>query len=135
MKRSLGLMLIVLVVALAAYIAGCSSTVVKSVQSSFVGAEKHEITLTEAVKYIQAYRKASPASAIKGGSFQRAILDKILAQPGCDGIRCYYAHNDDGSPTLVLVGITADGSDMTKGAIAEKITPCPPWCDESSELK
>jgi uncharacterized lipoprotein NlpE involved in copper resistance len=135
MKRSIMTVVIVVLIALIAFFVGCSTNNKKAIQTSFVGAEKHEVTLSDAVKFVQNFRKNPQTPKIQGGSFQRGILDKILAQPDCEGIRYYYAQNDDGTPTLVLVGITAKGSDMTKGTIAEKVSPCPPVCDDASELK
>ncbi len=37
----------------------------------------------------------------------RNILDKILSQPGCVGIRLYNAIDENGNKTLVFVGIDA----------------------------
>ncbi|MEO6000823.1 MAG: hypothetical protein ABIN89_28510 [Chitinophagaceae bacterium] len=38
----------------------------------------------------------------------RNILERILAQPGCEGIRFYNAINEMGRTTLVYVGIDAN---------------------------
>ena len=105
-----------------------------NVDSKFPGAEKHEVPLADAKKYVQNHRKNPKAPTIKAGAFHRAIIDKILAQDGCDGIRIYHAQLDDGSPTFVVVGITAAGADLTQNTIAESIMPCPPFCDAASEL-
>jgi hypothetical protein len=135
MKRSILIVGIVIAVAIIAFFIGRNSCVYKPAQTSFPGAEKHEVTLSDAMKYVQNFRKANPEAKIKGGSLNRAIFDKILAQPGCEGIRFYYAKMEDSSSTLVLVGISAEGTDMTKGVIAERIMPCPPMCGNSSELQ
>lgn len=135
MKRPIVTVVIVIVVAIIAFILGRQTGVEKPMQTNFPGAEKHEVTLSDAVKYVQNFRTMNPTTKIKGGSFQRAILDKILAQTDCDGIRYYFAQTEDSSSTLVLVGITAKGTDMTKGVIAEKALPCPPWCAATSEFK
>jgi uncharacterized lipoprotein NlpE involved in copper resistance len=134
MKRPIVTVVIVIVVAIIAFFVGRNTCIEKPMQTNFPGAEKHEVTLSDAVKFVQNYRKTTPTPKIQGGSFQRAILDKILAQSDCDGIRYYYAQNDDGTLTLVLVGMTIKGTDITKGAIADRSAPCPPWCDAASEL-
>jgi hypothetical protein len=105
------------------------------IDAKFPGAEKHETLLADAKKFIQNHRKNPKVPKINGGSFHRGILDKILAQKGCDGIRYYYAQKEDGTPTLVLVGINSSGTDLTKAAIAEGSMPCPPYCDSDTELK
>lgn len=44
----------------------------------------------------------------------RNIMEKILAQPGCVGMRFYYGINDEGQKTLVYVGVGADGNDLVR---------------------
>lgn len=98
------------------------------------GNQDHHISLDNAKRYTKNYRDNPPGPKVKGGSFDRTILDEILAQPGCAGIRCYYAIKDDGAPTLVIAGITADGEDLYNGVLAEEWFPCPPFCWVTSPL-
>ncbi|HRE51111.1 MAG TPA: hypothetical protein PK339_06815 [Flavitalea sp.] len=42
----------------------------------------------------------------------RNILDQILAQPGCAGIRFYNAYNENGEQTMVYVGINQEGKNI-----------------------
>jgi hypothetical protein len=101
----------------------------------YTGYENHLITLDQAVKYIQNFKNSPSAPSIKGAYFGRSAFDKILAQSGCTGIRYYYAKKDDGTPTLVLVGIDGSGNDITGGGIyAEEAFPCPPYCGGPSPL-
>jgi hypothetical protein len=79
---------------------------------------------------------------IRGQFFGRDILTKILEQPDCMGIRFYYAINEEGQKTLVLVGADAKGASMWPSeAVTGKLKgggggntggdaayPCPPWC-------
>ena len=76
-----------------------------SVKAQYSGNENHVVTLDQAVKYIQNFKQNPVAPSMKGGYFGRNIFDKILAQGGVVGIRYYYAAKDDGTPTLVLVGV------------------------------
>jgi hypothetical protein len=94
----------------------------------------HSISLKEAKELIKARNTGLKGTTAKGGTFNRKIFDKILAQKGCVAIRYYYAQNKDGSPTLVFVGVDAKGKDMTKATIAERQSICPPWCDSESAL-
>jgi hypothetical protein len=100
-------------------------------QQQFTGNENHVITLDQAVKFIQNYTFSPTAPNIKGGLFARSIFDKILSQPGCIGIRYYYAKKDDGSPAIVLVGVDGSGNDLMQGPLGELIFPCPPYCGPS----
>jgi hypothetical protein len=94
----------------------------------YSGQENHVISVDQALKYIQNFKNFPKAPMIKGAYFGRSIFDKILAQPGCVGIRYYYAQKDDGTPTLVLVGIDGGGNDLTGGPVGEESFPCPPYC-------
>jgi hypothetical protein len=135
MKSPIVTVAIVIVVAIIAFFVGRHTCVYKPQKTNFPGAEKHEVALSDAVKYVQNFRKAAPTPEIKGGSFDRGAIDKILAQPSCALLRIYYGKDENGKPNLILLGVDKDGKDMTKGMIMEKAIPCPPWCDESSELK
>jgi hypothetical protein len=107
---------------------------VYTVNAQYKGDENHVVTLAQAAKYIQNFKNHPTAPAIKGGHFARSIFDKILAQPGCVGIRYYYAALDDGSPTMVLVGVDQNGNDIDSGVIGETTYPCPPYCSSANEL-
>jgi hypothetical protein len=129
MKSPIVTVAIVIVVAIIAFFVGRHTCIYKSQKTSFPGAEKHEITQADAEKYIQNFRENPQTPKIHGGSFQRAIIDKILAQPDCNGIRYYYAQTEDSSSTLVLVGITSSQKDLKTGVYADMSFPCPPFCE------
>jgi hypothetical protein len=78
---------------------------------------------------------------VKGHFFGRDIINKILGQPGCMGIRIYHAINDNAEKTLVLIGADDRGKDMwpsdssgkgkLKGGgntVGDQAVPCPPNC-------
>jgi hypothetical protein len=120
-------------------LAGCVVTAaimlsINAVNAQYTGNENHVVTLAQAAKYIQNFKNHPTAPTIKGGHFARNIFDKILAQPGCVGIRYYYAALDDGSPTMVLVGVDQNGNDIDSGVIGEATFPCPPFCGSANEL-
>ncbi len=93
----------------------------------------HRIELEEAQEMIGRYRRANPDSK-HAVMYTRVPFDRILAQPGCSGIRMYYAMHPDGLPTLVLVGVDVEGNDMDQGELAEWMYPCPPVCAINSAL-
>jgi hypothetical protein len=66
--------------------------------------------------------------------FWKDSIEKLINQPGCVGMRYYYGRQANGAPVLVLVGVDAQGKDMTKGFMAEKSWPCPPFCGWDSVL-
>ena len=92
---------------------------------------RHFISCEEAVLLL---RRRPTKVTERGGHFPRAVIDDILAQPGCNGLRFYYGTKADGSMTMVFVGIDATERDMTDGVIIEDYYPCPPFCDATSAL-
>ena len=84
-----------------------------------------EISHEMAADFVKAFEQAHP-NENRGYHLGRNIIEKILAQPGCAGIRFYYGLNEEGQKTLVYVGMDADGKDLVKrtvvmqsGALAE----------------
>jgi len=105
-----------------------------SVKAQYTGSGNHVVTLDQAVKYIQNFKQNPVAPTTKGGYFERNIFDKILGQGGVVGIRYYYAAKDDGTPTVILVGVDSTGSDMVQGVVGEWSMPCPPFCGSTNQL-
>jgi hypothetical protein len=97
--------------------------------------EGHEVSLDSAKQYIANLKSDAVQIKTKGGLFYREAFEKILAQKDCIGIRYYYAKTNDGTPTLVLVGVDSKGNDMVEGAIMERSQPCPPYCPNESLIK
>ena len=75
-----------------------------------------EISHELAQEFITAYEKAYPGEN-RGYHIGRNIIEQILAQPGCVGMRFYYGLNEDGVKTLVYVGIDAEGKDLVKRTV------------------
>src|SRR5580692_1782666 len=99
-----------------------------------------EISHELAAEFINAYLETHPGEN-RGYHLGRNIIEHILAQPGCVGMRFYYGLNEDGIKTLVYVGIDAEGKDLVKrtvitangdltvadGIMADRVTSLPPW--------
>ncbi len=98
------------------------------------GHESHYVTLAEASRLTRAFRNAVAVGEPKGGYFSRRIFYNILGQQSCVGIRLYFGKQDDGTPTLVLVGVAKTGDDMILGVIGEDVWLCPPWCADCNPL-
>lgn len=77
-----------------------------------------EISHEMAADFVRSYEKTYPSATI-GYTVGRNIIDQILAQPGCVGLRFYNAINEFGQTTLVYVGVDAQGSDMMKTVIVD----------------
>src|SRR5690606_7385373 len=61
-------------------------------------------------KFVQDFQTANQTSY--HFTVGRQIIDQILAQPGCEGIRMYQAYNEAGEETLVYMGLNAEGQEI-----------------------
>ena len=100
---------------------------------AFTGKEAEEFPLDTAAEWTANYRKANP-NGIKAHFFGKDIIQRILDQDGCVGIRCYYALDEKGVQQMIIVGADKDENDLYNGIIAEKSLPCPTYCPKSSPL-
>lgn len=82
--------------------------------------EDQEITLAQGAVLTAAFRTASPDDTILAEVSGRAIIEKILSQPGCHKIRIYKGLDSTGKPSNVLVGVDADGNDIVEGVLGNR---------------
>lgn len=99
---------------------------------AFDGTEGGEITLSEGANLTKEHRLRNP-TAIKARFFGKDILNKIMEQEGCMGIRIYYGLDENGKRQLVLVGADADENDMLD-LVVDTSVPCPNLCSSPNDL-
>lgn len=90
--------------------------------------QDHDITRAAAAASTRRHRDGAGQGAHLATLFPREVYERILAQPGCAGIRAYEGRDEKGNRQTILVGVDADGNDMTGGVLAEFGLPCPPYC-------
>jgi hypothetical protein len=109
----------------------------KPEENPITGREGGPIKLDVAASWTRNYRDKHPGETISQ-FFGKEILEKILSQQNCLGIRFYYAHdkplggwqrfiisisnfllkvigNVDGNKHLIIVGVMSDGNDQLDG--------------------
>jgi hypothetical protein len=108
-----------------------------------------EIGLELGTQMVKGYQKANP-SDVHSYLIGRDIIDQILAQPGCVGIKFFNALNEHGKKTLVYLGVDKNGDaileisvvntagvlESEKGIVADRIRERngkPSTFDEDSE--
>jgi hypothetical protein len=101
---------------------------------TFTGNEGAVITLAEGSKMTAAYRATISTGDTIALAVGKNLVNSILGQTGCMGIRMYFALDKDGNNQLVLVGVDANGDDMTAGVIVDKAYACPPYCSQKNTL-
>lgn len=62
---------------------------------------------------IRDFQVANPQET-KGYVIGNHVIEQILAQPGCCGIKFYNAYNESGVKTLVYVGVDQEGQDIVR---------------------
>ena len=98
---------------------------------AFDGTEGGEISLITGSQMTAAYRAANPNSTI-AHFFGKEILNQLLEQENCVGIRIYYGIKDD-KTELVLVGVDSEENDLL-GLVADLSLPCPKTCSSPNPL-
>jgi hypothetical protein len=83
--------------------------------TSFSGNENHLIDTERAIELTERYRLSVALDSHLGGFFGRQAIAKLLSQNACVGIRIYFAEEDDGKPSFVLVGADANNRDLFQG--------------------
>ena len=128
-------------------------------QRRFTGAEAGPLDLDTAAAWTAAERRQHP-DEVHGYFFGRQILERILAQPDCMGLRVYYATDPATNQRhLLVVGADAHQNDQlpapphrpadpasppptptpraartVTGLIAEMASPCPDMCGKPNPL-
>jgi len=93
----------------------------------------HRISLADAAAHTRRHREAK-ALPVTAGAFHADQVRALLAQPGCALLRIYHGRDEQGAPTMILVGADAEGDDLVTGTILEWDHPCPPFCSTGNAL-
>jgi hypothetical protein len=102
--------------------------------SSNIASIGEEIGVELGTQMVKDYQQANP-SDVHSFLIGRKIIDQILAQPGCVGIKFYSAYDEIGKKTFVYVGVDQNGKaiieckvvntegqlDSAKGIVADRI--------------
>lgn len=102
----------------------------------FTGNENHDIDFDDAAILTERYRDSISSGECIGCYFGKSALNALLEQSGCVGLRYYYGLDANNSPTLVLVGVDAEGNDIIgEGKIClDHPIGCPDVCSEANPL-
>ena len=102
------------------------------------GSDAGPLDLNLAKSWVAKFKGSVGPDEIPSRYFGRDVIDQILAQQGCTGLRIYYAINDGGEKVLIISGVDSTGTDMLpvsptlvagESTLADASYPCPPYCD------
>lgn len=99
---------------------------------TFSGNEGQVITLAEGAELTARHRMKYPNGGL-GVAYGSELIQQLLDNPGCVGVRMYFAQESDGSQTVVLVGVDETGNDLLN-LIVENGIRCPNFCGDSNAL-
>ena len=68
------------------------------------------------------------SDAVIAHYFGKDVVEKIMKQTGCVGVRMYYSKKTNGKSGFKFVGVDKNGKDMAPIVIAGPGTFCPPIC-------
>lgn len=106
---------------------------------TFDGSEGKPIDAATAQKWMANYKTSlkEPNDTL-AHFFGFSIIEQILGEPGCKGIRIYYGIDDAGKKQLLLIGADANGNNLWPDAtapaggggniVADYSFPCPDYC-------
>ena len=92
------------------------------------------ISLQEASEMTARYRATIQPGETIAVAVSNDILTRISNQGSCTGVRMYFAIDENGAKTLVMVGVDEQGNDITEGLVANKLRKSPPWNIQQNEL-
>jgi hypothetical protein len=95
------------------------------------------IDLEIARQWAANYRDKNPEGT-RGHFFGSEIIQQILSEAGCVGVRIYYAVDEKGEKKLLIVGVDGEGNNLLPlegsaldgggNTIADYSFPCPTYC-------
>ena len=101
------------------------------------GSDAGPIDLNLAKSWVAKFKKNAGPNEIQSRYFGRDVIDQILAQQGCTGLRIYYAINDGGERVMIISGVDSTGANMVstsptlvagENTLADFSWPCPGSC-------
>ncbi len=103
-------------------------------QFLLTGEEEHHVAISDAARLTANARAMARPDAVNAFIYGRRVLDRMLAQSACVGIRAYYGLHPNGMPTFVLSGVKPDGADIVDGVLAQDPVLRPAWCGAANVL-
>ena len=101
------------------------------------GSDAGPLDLKLAKSWVAKFKGSVGPDEIQSRYFGRDVIDQILAQQGCTGLRIYYAINDGGEKVLIISGVDSTGANMVptsptlvagENTLADASLPCPGYC-------
>ena len=76
------------------------------------------------------YPVSVSSDAVIAHYFGKDVVEKIMKQTGCVGVRMYYSKKTNGKSGFKFVGVDKNGKDLAPIVIAGPQNMCPPLCND-----
>lgn len=106
--------------------------------ANFDGTEGDPLDLATAKQWTANFRSTlENANETQAHYFGNEIIQQVLGQVNCVGVRIYYALDDDGEKKLLIVGVDSKGENILStvggrtsdgGGVVDFSYPCPTYC-------
>jgi hypothetical protein len=83
------------------------------------------IPLEDFRKMTDEFKKSVGSEDTRAVSYGKTVLEQVLSQKGCVGIRFYFAKDKEGKTTLVFIGVDKNGNDITAPVNAKTTDSAP----------
>lgn len=95
----------------------------------------HVISLDEAKQMTHAYQNSTQFQGMTiACKIDKEAYQLVMNQPNCVSVRTYFGLNSEEKLTIVVVGVDAEGEDMTDGVLVNRGQDCPNFCNIDSPL-
>ncbi|MCZ8021876.1 MAG: hypothetical protein O9302_14770 [Cyclobacteriaceae bacterium] len=104
-----------------------------------------KISKKQAREWVARYRKENEGNpkVLYSETFDKDLIQELLNEPGCAGIRIYNSIDDEGKLQLILVGVDSNGKNILPSneestseaeILLEFGKRCPPYCVDEDSL-
>jgi len=95
----------------------------------------HVIDLNEAIEMTHSFQMSDLAiDQTVSCLIDKSAYELLMNQSECASVRTYFSLNSSNKLTIVVVGVDANGNDLTAGIILNRGFNCPTRCPINSEL-
>jgi hypothetical protein len=127
-KKIIATFSILSIFAIALFIYPSTNQYVRAEQITSTSYKSPGISFQEAQDIIKTSQRIVASKIVIAQYFGKDIVDKILAQPGCVGVRMYYGKHANGKAGVIILGVDKYGKDISTGVLAMPSWLCPPYC-------
>jgi hypothetical protein len=127
-KKIAAALSIISILTIAFFVTLSSNQAVSADQTLSPGYKSMAVSFQDTKDVINSSQRITASETVIAQYFGKDVVDKILAQSGCVGVRMYYGIRTNGKPGVIILGVDKYGKDIVTGVLASPTFYCPPFC-------